>query len=136
MTPLVDPREKAKKELSSLSTPGDRFDYWLSQITSPFVVGLGVLGYVSLDHYPSSRWPAVAHGHRLFRVGHADHALLPAIRANPTMATAPACTHPIAICFFASSFIFLTSFSLAMPQLTSVADGGKTSTCSQNSAAC
>ncbi len=49
MAPLVDPREKAEKGLSSLSTPGDRFAYWLSQITSPFVVGLGVLGYVSLS---------------------------------------------------------------------------------------
>lgn len=49
MAPLVDPREKAEKGLSSLSTPGDRFAYWLSQITSPFVVGLGVLGYISLS---------------------------------------------------------------------------------------
>ena len=40
MAPLVDPREKAEKGLSSLNTPGDRFAYWLSQITSPFVVGL------------------------------------------------------------------------------------------------
>jgi hypothetical protein len=32
-----------------LSTPGDRFAYWLSQISSPFVVGLGVLGDVSLS---------------------------------------------------------------------------------------
>jgi len=49
MAPLIDPREKAEKGLSSLSTPGDRFAYWLSQISSPFVVGLGVLGYVSLS---------------------------------------------------------------------------------------
>ena len=49
MAPLVDPREKAEKGLSSLNTPGDRFAYWLSQITSPFVVGLGVFGYVSLS---------------------------------------------------------------------------------------
>ena len=49
MAPLVDLREKAEKGLSSLSTPGDRFAYWLNQITSPFVVGLGVLGYVSLS---------------------------------------------------------------------------------------
>lgn len=55
MAPLVDPREKAEKGLSSLNTPGDRFAYWLSQITSPFVVGLGVLGYVSLS--TSSRVP-------------------------------------------------------------------------------
>ena len=52
MAPLVDLREKAEKGLSSLSTPGDRFAYWLSQITSPFVVGLGVLGYVSLSLLP------------------------------------------------------------------------------------
>jgi len=49
MAPLVDLREKAEKGLSSLSTPGDRFAYWLSQITSPFVVGIGVFGYVSLS---------------------------------------------------------------------------------------
>ena len=49
MAPLVDLREKAEKGLSSLSTPGDHFAYWLSQITSPFVVGLGVFGYVSLS---------------------------------------------------------------------------------------
>ena len=52
MAPLVDPREKAEKGLSSLRTPSDRFAYWLSQITSPFVVGLGVLGYVSLSLLP------------------------------------------------------------------------------------
>jgi hypothetical protein len=49
MALLIDPREKAEKGLSSLSTPGDRFAYWLSQISSPFVVGLGALGYVSLS---------------------------------------------------------------------------------------
>ena len=49
MAPLVDPREQAEKGLSSLSTPGDRFAYWLSQISSPFVVGLGVFGYVALS---------------------------------------------------------------------------------------
>jgi len=32
-----------------LSTPGDRFAYWLSQISSPFVVGLVVFGYVALS---------------------------------------------------------------------------------------
>jgi len=52
MAPLVDPREKAEKGLASLSTPGDHFAYWLSQITSPFVVGLGVFGYVSLSTSP------------------------------------------------------------------------------------
>jgi hypothetical protein len=50
MAPLVDRHEKPEKGRSSLSTPGDRFAYWLSQITSPFVVGLGVLGYVSPLH--------------------------------------------------------------------------------------
>jgi hypothetical protein len=49
MAPLVDPREQAEKGLSSLSAPGDRFAYWLSQISSPFVVGLGVFGYVALS---------------------------------------------------------------------------------------
>ena len=49
MAPLVDPLKKAEKGPSSLSTPGDRFAYWLSQITSPFVVGLGALRYVSLS---------------------------------------------------------------------------------------
>ena len=63
MAPLVDPREKAEKGLSSLSTPGDRFAYWLIQITSPFVVGLGVFGYVSLDRLHRDRESPVAHGH-------------------------------------------------------------------------
>ncbi len=49
MAPLIDRHEKPEKGRSSLSTPGDRFAYWLSQITSPFVVGLGVLGYDSLS---------------------------------------------------------------------------------------
>ncbi len=49
MVSLVGPREKAEKGLSSLRTPGDRIAYWLSQITSPFVVGLGVFGYVALS---------------------------------------------------------------------------------------
>ena len=49
MALLVDRHEKPEKGRSSLSTLGDRFAYWLSQITSPFVVGLGVLGYVSLS---------------------------------------------------------------------------------------
>lgn len=49
MAQLVEVNEKAEKGLSSLSTSGDRFAYWLSQITSPFVAGLGVLGYVSLS---------------------------------------------------------------------------------------
>ena len=49
---LVDPCEKAEKGLSSLSTLGDHFAYWLSQITSPFFIGLGVLGYISLSTAP------------------------------------------------------------------------------------
>ena len=49
MVPVIDRYEKAEKGLSSLSTSGDRFAYWLSQISSPFVVGLGVLGYITLS---------------------------------------------------------------------------------------
>ena len=49
MATLVDPREQAEKGLASLRTPADRFAYWLSQFTSPFVVGLGIFGYVSLS---------------------------------------------------------------------------------------
>ncbi len=30
MAPLVETKEKAEKGLSSLSTPGDRFAYWLN----------------------------------------------------------------------------------------------------------
>ena len=50
---LIETQEKAEKGLSSLNTPGDRFAYWLSQIASPFVVGLGVLGYVALSTAPT-----------------------------------------------------------------------------------
>jgi hypothetical protein len=53
MASLVDPREKAEKGLSSLSTPADRFAYWLSQFTSPFVVGLSVFGYIALSTAPT-----------------------------------------------------------------------------------
>lgn len=49
MAQLVETKEKTEKGLSSLRTSGDRFAYWLSQIASPFVVGLGVFGYVSLS---------------------------------------------------------------------------------------
>lgn len=49
MAQLVEVDEKTEKGLSSLRTSGDRFAYWLSQITSPFVVGLGMFGYVSLS---------------------------------------------------------------------------------------
>lgn len=48
MAPVVDSRERAEKGRSALRTPAERFAYWLSQITSPFVVGLVVLGSVSL----------------------------------------------------------------------------------------
>jgi hypothetical protein len=47
--PLVDRHEKAEKGLASLDTAGDRFAYWLSQISSPFVVGPSVFGYVALS---------------------------------------------------------------------------------------
>ena len=46
---VADPREKVEKGPSALSTPGERFAYWLSQISSPFVVGLGMFGYVALS---------------------------------------------------------------------------------------
>jgi hypothetical protein len=53
MVSSVKTEEKAEKGLSSLSSHGDRFAYWLSQITSPFVVGLALLGYISLATAPS-----------------------------------------------------------------------------------
>jgi hypothetical protein len=49
MTLIVDRGEQAEKGLAALGTPADRFAYWLSQFTSPFVVGLGIFGYVSLS---------------------------------------------------------------------------------------
>lgn len=49
MATLVESREHAEKGLASLRTPADRFAYWLSQFTSPFVTGFGVLGYVALS---------------------------------------------------------------------------------------
>ncbi len=49
MAQLVETEEQAEKGLPSLRTPADHFAYWLSQIASPFVVGLGVLGYVALS---------------------------------------------------------------------------------------
>lgn len=45
--------EKAEKGQPSLRTSGDRFAYWLSQITSPYIVGFGVFGYVSLTTAPT-----------------------------------------------------------------------------------
>ncbi|HEX8036711.1 MAG TPA: hypothetical protein VF510_22830 [Ktedonobacterales bacterium] len=63
MAQLVETEEQAEKALSSLRTPADHFAYWLSQITSPFVVGLGVFGYVALATAPTPadglRWVAV-----------------------------------------------------------------------------
>jgi hypothetical protein len=49
MARVVETEETTEKGLSSLRTSSDRFAYWLSQITSPFVVGVGVFGYVSLS---------------------------------------------------------------------------------------
>lgn len=49
MTTLIDRREKTEKGLTALRSPADRFAYWLSQFTSPFVVGLAVFGYVALS---------------------------------------------------------------------------------------
>ena len=53
MATLIDRREKAEKGLASLRTPADRLAYWLSQFSSPFVVGLGVFGYVALSTAPT-----------------------------------------------------------------------------------
>jgi len=49
MATIVDRPEQAEKGLASLNTSGDRFAYWLSQITSPFVVGLALFGFVALS---------------------------------------------------------------------------------------
>lgn len=48
MAPVVEAQAKAEKGRAALRTPADRFAYWLSQLTSPFVVGLGVLGAIAL----------------------------------------------------------------------------------------
>src|SRR5215472_14397510 len=53
MVPLVEQEEKAEKGLLSVHTASERFAYWLSQITSPFVVGFALLGYVALLTAPS-----------------------------------------------------------------------------------
>lgn len=47
--PLVDQPEKAEKGHASVSTASEHFAYWLSQSSSPFVVGLAVFGYVALS---------------------------------------------------------------------------------------
>lgn len=49
MAQLVEAEETPEKAVTSLRTFGDRCAYWLSQITSPFVVSLGVFGCVSLS---------------------------------------------------------------------------------------
>ena len=49
MTSAVRQYEKAEKGQALLSAPGDHFAYWLSQFSSPFVVGLTVFGYVALS---------------------------------------------------------------------------------------
>lgn len=48
MTSLVETEERAEKGRAALRTPADHVAYWLSQLTSPFLVGLGVLGTISL----------------------------------------------------------------------------------------
>lgn len=53
MARLVEIEEQTEKGMSSLRAPADRFAYWLSQFTSPFVTGLGVLGYVALSTAPT-----------------------------------------------------------------------------------
>lgn len=45
---MVEIEEMAEKRLAALRTPTDYFAYWLSQFTSSFVVGLGVVGAISL----------------------------------------------------------------------------------------
>jgi hypothetical protein len=50
---VIDRQEKAEKGLASLRSPGDRFAYVLSQCSSPFIVGLLVLGYVALSTAPT-----------------------------------------------------------------------------------
>ncbi|HLW00601.1 MAG TPA: hypothetical protein VKT82_18230 [Ktedonobacterales bacterium] len=48
MALIADPREQAEKGSAALRSPADHVAYWLSQATSSFVVGLVVLGSVSL----------------------------------------------------------------------------------------
>ncbi|HEU5374983.1 MAG TPA: hypothetical protein VFV38_06070 [Ktedonobacteraceae bacterium] len=50
---LLNTEERAEKGRTEASTPGERFAYWLSQITSPFVIGLATLGYASLSTAPA-----------------------------------------------------------------------------------
>ncbi len=49
MAPRTEIEEQAERALLSLRTPADCFEYWLSQVASPFMVGLGTLAYVSLS---------------------------------------------------------------------------------------
>jgi hypothetical protein len=48
MVSLVEREERAEKGLPSLHTAADRFAYWLCQFTSPFVVGIVLLGSISV----------------------------------------------------------------------------------------
>jgi hypothetical protein len=48
MASLVETEERVEKGRAALRTPADHVAYWLSQLTSPFLVGLGVLGTISL----------------------------------------------------------------------------------------
>jgi hypothetical protein len=50
---LLNTEECAEKGRTEAHTSGERLAYWLSQITSPFVVGLATLGYVSLSTAPA-----------------------------------------------------------------------------------
>ena len=49
MAPMVETEEHAEKGLAALRTPAEYVAYWLSQLTSPFIVGLVVFGSVSLS---------------------------------------------------------------------------------------
>jgi membrane-associated phospholipid phosphatase len=49
MAPVIARREKPEKGLAASRTPADRFAYWLSQFSSPFVLGLAVFGYIALS---------------------------------------------------------------------------------------
>lgn len=72
--------EKAEKGLSSLRTSGDRFVFWLSQVTSPFVVGLGIFGYVALSTAP--QWQTLCGGSRSSVLVCSCHMGLPSRESN------------------------------------------------------
>lgn len=48
MVLVPNAEERAEKGRAQAHTPGERFAYWLSQLTSPFVVGFVTLGGVAL----------------------------------------------------------------------------------------